>query len=763
MTISSTKVGSFSVSLFLSCLLLLGGCRDKEKCAAFDSALIPPGARCVVDADCASAGDHKGVCVAGVCGVASEFDECRGDGTRKGCPLGFVCTTMDLEKGTAHACLPRCSCTEYCSGECDEEGVCKPGDKQNCDPRGCSISRGPDLVCKIPPPLGDGPYFTNVTAEAGLDADGEDVTGNRLALVDINNNGYPDLFVHHTQTRRDDLEADPPQRYKRVLLNVEGPGGTRRFKDFTEESGYTATREEGISGRAASFAVFADINNNGNIDIFSGTYVSSDSDVEDPGDRSEILLGNGDGTFTLAEQSDTSPIERRATTSAAFFDYDRDGRVDLFVGFGYGVFGVPGTAQQDHLYQGNGTGQFSEITDLVGLTTQRDGVQEGLNHRPTYGVTVCDIDSDGDGDIMVSVYGRGWNMLWENDFRSGFTNIAPRVGFDADDILDYSDNELFRCHCQLNPNAPECDPNPGSPMIHCDTAYWRVGYDDQPFRLGGTTFTTVCGDINNNGSMDLFNAEIRHWYHGRSSDPSQLLLNTGGGEEWVLERPGNEVTGLHRNWGRVDWDEGDITAGFMDFDNDGLQDIIIGCSDYPNTHVFLFRQLLDHTFEDVSQKSGADHYYGNAIAFADYDRDGDLDIFVASSTMRCSMDPNCTWEKPEVHIYRNDVGQDSNWMAFKLIGAGAGASNVSAIGARIMVTAGGVTQTREVSGGYGHFGIQNDFLQHFGMGEHCVAESVTIRWPDLDNTTVTYEYIPANYFITINEADGSITYEPPAR
>lgn len=750
---------------FASCLcaslVLMNGCgKDGGKCAAYDSEGIPPGGLCAVDDDCAGAGKYEGICIAGVCGVSPTDSICESDGTNKGCPSGFSCKTLDLEKGPGHACLPSCECTEECGGECDTEDICAPRINQNCDPSGCSISRGPDIICKTPPALGAGPYFTNVTEEVGLGSSGEDVTGNRIALVDTNNNGYPDLFVHSVTTARDDPDSDPPKRYKRVLLNEEGGDKKRRFRDFTQESGYTATREDGVSGRAASFAVFADVNNDGNVDIFSGTYVDGDFNVEDPGDRSEILLGNGDGTFELAAQSETSPEDRRSTTSAAFTDFDRDGRIDLFVGFGYGVFGIISTAQQDHLYQGNGEGSFYEVTDLMGLETQKDGLAEGLNHRPTYGVTVCDVDSDGDPDFITSSYGRQWNMLWENDFRNTFSNIAPQVGFDADDRRDYSDNELFRCHCHLEPDAPECDPNPGSPMISCDADYWRVGFDDQPFRLAGTTFSTVCGDIDNDGDMDLFNAEIRHWYHGSSSDPSELLVNTGEEENWVFERPGNQSTGLHRDWPTIAWDEGDITAAFMDFDNDGLQDILLGCSDYPNTHAFLFRQLADNTFEDISTQSGADHYYGNAVAFADYDRDGDLDIFVGSSTMRCGSDPNCTWQKQEVHLYQNNVGQDSNWMAIKLTGAGVRSSNGSAIGARVLVTAGGVTQTREVNGGYGHFGIQNTLTQHFGLGDNCIAETVTIIWPDLENTTVTYEYVPANYFITINEADSSILYSP---
>ena len=65
-----------------------------------------------------------------------------------------------------------------------------------------------------------------------------------------------------------------------------------------------------------------------------------------------------------------------------------------------------------------------------------------------------------------------------------------------------------------------------------------------------------------------------------------------------------------------------------------------------------------------------------------------------------------------------------------------------------------------MQGVYGHFGLQQPFTQYFGLGNMCLAESVEIRWPNISQTVTTLSWVPANYFITINEADGSITYEP---
>ncbi|HUU01476.1 MAG TPA: CRTAC1 family protein [Myxococcota bacterium] len=744
-------------------LACLAGCQAEEaaKCSPPDPANAPPGSACAADTECAATGGQAGMCVMGICGIAPAVGECQEDGSLISCPLGLSCRILTVYQGEKSACLPSCDCG-LCAGSCDQTG-CLPAKDDNCDPRSCSIHRYPDLINKQPPPLGAGPYFTDVTEEANLAASGEDVCGNRIALADIDEDGFDDLFVHSTKnTIRDDLTAQPPLRYKRVLLNRPGPAGGRVFEEHTDASGYTATRD-GVGGRSASFAVFADVNNDGHLDIFSGSFVDGNTSVTDPGDRSEILLGQGDGTFELAPASDTTPgqDERLSTTSAAFLDYDRDGRVDLFVGFWYRIYGYL-TALQDRLYQGGGDGLFTDVTEAAGLKTNDAGFDLGVNHRPTYGVTVCDVDSDGDDDILASAYGRQPNMLWQNDGDGQFENIAYRVGFAADNILEYDDNQFFRCHCQLVPNDPQCDPSPGTPAIQCSSDYWNSSIDNKPWRLGGNTFTTVCGDIDADGDMDLFNAEIRHWHIGQSADPSQLLLNEQDGQGgWHFSRPGNAAMGLEREWSSPDWNEGDITAAFLDFDADGALDIFLGCSDYPGDHDFLFRQLGDHTFEDVSQASGAAHYYGNGVAVDDYDRDGDLDIAVGSSTMRCSSDPDCPWTRNEVHLYRNDVGQDSNWMAIRLVGAGDGASNVSSIGARVVVSAGGASQQREVQGGYGHFGLQGGLRVYFGLGDECLAKEVKIFWPDKAGSVSIYKYVPANYFITIYESDGRIEYSAP--
>ncbi len=116
----------------------------------------------------------------------------------------------------------------------------------------------------------------------------------------------------------------------------------------------------------------------------------------------------------------------------------------------------------------------------------------------------------------------------------------------------------------------------------------------------------------------------------------------------------------------------------------------------------------------------------------DFDGDGDLDIVVGHSRSRCDPGaPNDCYTTTQVRLFENLLGQDGNFVQLKLEG-GAG-SNRAAIGARVTATAGGVTQTRVVGGGHGHYGAQDDLLVHFGLGAACEAE-ITVTWPDAART-----------------------------
>ncbi|MBI5529153.1 MAG: VCBS repeat-containing protein [Deltaproteobacteria bacterium] len=620
-----------------------------------------------------------------------------------------------------------------------------------------------EIVCKTPDPNPVAPpWFADESIGMGLR---EKVAGNRIMSVDLDSDYYPDLIVHKvTGNEREDRTADPPKVYRYVMRNrIRESFG---FEDATLASKYGQRRDDQPAlDRVAHLAVAADVNNDGTLDLFSGSYLNLDGTAPpDTGDRSELLLGDGTGTFSLGPASDIFRSQGASVTSAAFLDYDRDGNVDLFVGTSYMIYGFLGCFP-DKLFRGDGKGNFTDVTDAMGMTRTDMGYEDGTSHKPTWGVTACDLDGDGWTEVVTSSYGRQWNQLW---WRSGasFVEIGRETSVAGDDILDYSDDNFYRCYCKANPGA--CNPNPAQPSISCASGSWSwsPGVDDQPWRLNGNTFTTVCADIDNDLRADLLHTEIRHWHIGKASDTSQILKNVPAQNAYgfTFERQDNRKNGMYRTWPPYNWNEGDISGAVFDFDNDGLPDVLIASSDYPDTRTYLWRQKPDHTFEEIAEKAGVAHVRGQEVTVADFDRDGDLDVVIGTSLMRwgASEDPPPP-PAPWVYYYENRLGDLSNSAEIRVIGGGEGKANKAAIGARVTVTTKNGKQMREVQGGHGHFGLQNDLVQHFGLGSECMIDEIEVRWPDQNLTVETFRNVAANWLVEIEQGAGEVRYVMPLK
>jgi len=559
-----------------------------------------------------------------------------------------------------------------------------------------------------------------------------------LSAVDFDGDGWTDLAVRSGSTR-DDFAAGTRKAW---LLRNTGEG---TFEDVTQTSGVRALRGEDDPnvGRPGAVWVFGDVNNDGHIDAYTGL---ADADSPDPTETSEILLGDGAGGFTLAEApSDFQSDATDQPYGAAFADVDRDGNLDLWVTNYYGA----GNYRQDRLYRGDGTGGFTDVTAESGLVTEEwyyvDDLNAALGHSVAWAGAACDLNNDGWPELLASSYGRAPNHLWRNT-GGVFDNGSVASGYAFDHREDWTDNESARCWCALHPTDVYCHAVPEPALIACssdaDAFRWNHDYDWYPFRLGGNSGATTCADVDNDGWMDLLTSEIVHWDVGSSSDPSELLFNTGV-DEVVFERPGNEVTGLTRDYDGVDWNDGDITGNLFDFDNDGWLDVYVGSSDYPGTRGLLWHQASPRSFEAVDVNEGIDHVRSHGSVAADFDRDGDLDVVVGHSASRCHGECYDTFD---IRLFENLAGNGEDFVQLTLQG-GEG-SNRAAIGARVDVLAGGVTQSREVDGGHGQFGSQNEQALHFGLGASCVAE-VTVRWPDAAGTIETFTVERGSRYLVI--------------
>ncbi len=610
---------------------------------------------------------------------------------------------------------------------------------------------GPQAICRPHRPWsGERPAFSDVTAESSLAALG--VTGIRLGAVDYDGDGLADLSVrNHKAGARDDF-APGGERQTWLLKNL----GGFRFEDATRSSGFSATFDGG-EGRATHVVVWGDLDNDGDLDALSAATVDRDLSSPDPGDRTETLVNQGAEGFILASSGQLRHGDERLPVHAMSLSYfDRDGLIDVFVGFDLNYANRPIPVG---LYRGYGTGSFVNVSEELGVLPDPE-------RGPTrsWGTTACDLDGDGLPELLTSAYGRAANGLWT--WQGGaYEDVAIPTGFAYDHREDWSTNLNAQCFCKLDPDQEGCAGVPPPPdYFRCVAGgflRWQHEHDRHPSRLGGNTFSTVCGDLDDDGDLDLMNLEIVHWDVGDTSDPSELVVNAGpdaaSGLPFRFERPGNQKTGLERTWPITAWNAGDMVGAFLDFDNDGRKDVLICSSDYPATRAFLFRQTGDLEFEEVPTALGVDHPRAQGVAVADFDGDGDLDIALGHGRARCEGDESC-FETAEVHIYRNEIGQDSNWLRVDL--EGAPGTNRAAIGARLLVTAGGRTQTLEVSGGYGHFGIQHELTQHFGLGAACVVERLEVRWPDAAGSMEVFENVPANQRIRVVQGRGSYEVLP---
>jgi hypothetical protein len=463
----------------------------------------------------------------------------------------------------------------------------------------------------------------------------------------------------------------------------------------------------------------------------------------DKGRRHYLYRNNGDGTFTeMAEKAGVAggndPLS--IVADAVWFDYDNDGRQDLLVA----RFGTP------LLYHNEGGGKFKDVSAGSGFT----------RFGNTIAAIAFDYDRDGKLDVMFGNYFKPVNLLdlkthsvlpndldnavngggvtlWHNEGGGRFVEVTEKAGFSK-----HTGWTLDLGHGDLNNDGWQ------DVYLACDYGTDRLFFNngDGTFReitekaMGFDTrkgMNAEIGDYDNDGWLDVYVTNITDEY---MKECNMLWHNNHDGTFTDISKETNTCATL---WG---W-----AAKFGDWDNDGWLDLFVVNGlrsgnkdnyipvllplittpgvDFTDVRLWpkigemtwsgyqkkkMFRNLAGQTFKEISAEAGTDNDKdGRGLGVSDFDGDGRLDIYQTNADQ-------------DSIFYRNVSDGVGNWVQFRLTGT---KSNRDAIGARIKLTAGGLTQIREIDGGNGYAG-QSSKRAHFGLGAAKKIDALEIRWPN---------------------------------
>jgi hypothetical protein len=508
-------------------------------------------------------------------------------------------------------------------------------------------------------------YFVDDAAKAGLTSPnifgGVDTkkyiietTGTGAAIFDYDNDGWPDIFLVNGTT----LDPLPAKKQPTNHLYHNNRDGT--FTDVTEKAGLSH------SGWGQGVCI-GDYDNDGNEDLFVTYY-----------GKNILYHNNGNGTFTDVSEKSHVAGKGAWSTGCAFVDYDRDGKLDLFVAtyveFDIQTAPAPGDRAscmwkgvpvmcgprglpwgKNMLYHNNGDGTFADVTAKAKI--------DQTNGHYGFSVSTLDYDDDGWPDIYVACDSTP-SILYHNNHDGTFADTAVVAG------------------AAFNEDGKE-----------------QAG-------MGSTV-----GDFNGDGHPDIFKTNF-------SDDTATLYRNNGDGTfDDVTFAAGLGLYTRYLGWGTM----------FLDVDNDGWLDLLLVNghvypevdkqhlgSDYQEPRI-LYHNKADGTFEDISSNAGpgiTTASSGRGLAVGDLWNDGRMSAVVSNMNA-------------PVSLLVNQVRTDNHWIAFKTIGT---KSNRDGIGARVRVSTGDRIRVDEVRSG-SSYDSNNDMRIHFGLGRTTGIDWVEVRWP----------------------------------
>ncbi|HYK36618.1 CRTAC1 family protein [Alloacidobacterium sp.] len=528
--------------------------------------------------------------------------------------------------------------------------------------------------------------YTNVTKAAGInfvqDSTQTDekyyleTMGTGVGWLDYDQDGLMDLYF--VQSAATDIYK-PTHPLRSALYRNNGDG---TFTDVTDKAGL------GGEGHYGQGVAIGDFDNDGYPDIYVTGY-----------GRAILYHNNGNGTFTDITAKAGVADEGNWSTSAGWFDYDKDGYLDLVVTNyiqwspknnlwcgerrpGYRSYCNPNNyrGQKTKLYHNNHDGTFTDVSDKSGV---------GLPESKGMGVVLADFNNDGWPDIAIA--NDTWpNFLFINNHDGTFKDVSLLSGIAASEDGKYEAG---------------------------------MGID--------------AADVDGDGWLDVYithlDLELDRLYHNNGDGSfTDETYNSGIGQKAVL------LSG--------------IAAKFIDYDNDGWPDILqLNGAMLDNVNLYhsevsykepllMFRNTGKGHFEKTSDSLGPDFMHpvaGRGLATADYDNDGDIDIAV-----------NVRGESPE--LLRNDGGNANHWIEVLLIGT---KSNRDGTASVLKLTSEGVTHMEQAKGGMSYMSASDPRI-HFGLGKRTKIDSLVITWPSGQVDKLTN--VPIDKIIAVKEGVGIV-------